>query len=195
MSRPSYLVCFTHVRQAVHDVGLTLLSFVLYWSAYQGHELLMPYVSYAQGVDLLFLPAGIKLVMIMVAGWRGALGCGLALLTVAPRFWPEQDLAVLALYSALSVGVTYLVIEWLLRRRGLPQTLQGLSFWDIVVVDAFNTVLHGITVNLYFWLCGLRSADQLWSATLAMALGDFLGTGVALLLVLLAAQVLVPSRR
>lgn len=195
MPRPSQLVSLPHVRQAAHDIGLTLLSFMLYWTAYQGHELIQPYVAYAQGVDLLFLPAGIKLVMIMVAGWRGALGCGLALLSVAPHFWPEQDLALLMLYAMLSVGITWLVVELMLHHRGMEPTLQGLRFWDIVLIDAFNTMLHGVTINLFFWACGLRSAELLWSATLGMALGDFLGTGAALLLVLLAAQVLVPSRR
>ena len=194
MPRTSSLSCNPHIKQTFNDVGLTLLSFLLYWTAYQGHELILPYVAYAQGVELLFLPAGIKLVMIMVAGWRGALGCGLALLTVAPSFWPDQELAVLVLYAALSVGVTFLVAGLLLRHRGMGSTLQGLSFWDIVLIDAFNTVLHGITINLYFWAFGLRSSDELWSTTLAMALGDFLGTGAALLLVLLAAQVLVPKR-
>jgi len=190
MPRSSNPALTQPLEKTGHDVGLVLLSFLLYWTAYQGHALIHPYVSYAQGVDLMFLPAGIKLVMIMVAGWRGALGCGLALLSVAPDFWPEQELAVLSLYSALSVGVTWLVAHLMLNRRGLGPTLEGLRFWDIVLLDAVNTVLHGIAVNLYFWAFGMRSSESLWSSSLAMALGDFLGTGIVMLLVLLAAQLI-----
>ena len=177
------------------DLGLVLLGFVLYWMAYQCHELLLPYVAYRQGVELLFLPAGVKLVMVMVAGWRGALGCGLALFSLATLFWPELEPASLAAYAALSVGMTWAVVGLMLRHKALGHTLEGLSFWDIVQIDALNSLLHGIAVNSLFWSLGLRSSEALAPTALAMALGDFLGSGVILLLVLLVARVLVPQGR
>ena len=177
------------------DLGLIALGFTLYWLAYEFHELLLPYVSYAQGVELLFLPAGIKLVMVMVASWRGALGCGLALFSLSARFWPGLELHWQLGYAALSVGMTWLVVGSMLRRKALGPNLDGLSFWDVVQIDAVNTVLHGVAVNSYFWALGLRSSEALWSSALAMALGDFLGTGVVMLLVLAAARFLVPATR
>jgi hypothetical protein len=195
MPRTSSLSCNPHTKQAFNDVGLTLLSFLLYWTAYQGHELLLPYVAYAQGVALLFLPAGIKLVMIMVAGWRGALGCGLALSWIATSIWPELDGALLMAYAALSVGVTWAVVSAMLRQKALGPSLEGLSFWDIVQIDAVNTVLHGIVISGFFWALGLRSGEELWPAALAMALGDFLGSGAIMLLVLLASRWLIPATR
>ncbi len=183
-------------RFSSHDLGLIALSFVLYWGTYEFNELLDPYTTYAQGVNLLFLPAGIKLVTILVAGWRGALGCGLALLWMAAtRFWIGLPLPVLIGYAALSVTTSYLTIALLLRRRRLGPVLEGLTFWDIVWIDAVNTVLHGLTINLYWWWFEQRSNEALLPSALAMALGDFLGTGVIMLLVLLVAQVLLPTRR
>lgn len=182
-------------QATAQDLGLVLLGFVLYWLAYQCHELLLPYVAYRQGVELLFLPAGVKLVMVMVTGWRGALGCGLALFSLATRFWPELDPVWLSAYAALSVGVTWAVVELMLSRKALEPTLEGLSFWDIVQIDALNSLLHGIAVNSLFWSLGLRSSETLASTALAMALGDFLGSGVILLLVLLLARVIVPQGR
>ena len=178
----------------VQDLHLIALSFALYWGGYELNALLDPYTSYAQGVNLIFLPAGIKLIMIMIAGWRGALGCGLALLWVAARFWAGQPWSVLTAYAALSVALTYGVVSWLLRQRELGATLEGLSFRDIVSIDLVNTLLHGVVINLYWWSLDQRSADALWSAALAMALGDFLGSGVILLLVLGVAHFLVPAR-
>jgi hypothetical protein len=176
------------------DIGLVLLGFALYWLMYQFHELLIPYVSYAQGVELLFLPAGIKLVMIMVAGWRGALGCGLALCWISASIWPELDAAWLMAYAALSAGLTWAVVSALLRRKALGPCLEGLSFWDIVQIDAANTLLHGIVINGFLWSLGLRGGEQVWPSALAMALGDFLGSGVVMLLVLLVGQVVLPMR-
>ena len=181
--------------QIVQDFNLVALSFALYWGAYELNELLDPHAWYMQGVSLIFLPAGIKLVMIMVAGWRGALGCGLALLWLAARFWTGQPWSVLAAYAALSVVLTYGVVSWLLRRRALGATLEGLRFWDIVSIDLVNTLLHGVVINLFWWSLGQRGADALWSAALAMALGDFLGSGAILLLVLGSAHFLVPATR
>jgi hypothetical protein len=176
------------------DIGLVLLGFALYWLMYQFNELLMPYVSYAQGVALLFLPAGIKLVMIMVAGWRGAMGCGLALWWISASIWPELDAAWLMAYAALSAGLTWAVVSALLRRKALGPCLEGLSFWDIVQIDAANTLLHGIVINGFLWSLGLRGGEQVWPSALAMALGDFLGSGVVMLLVLLVGQVVLPMR-
>lgn len=177
------------------DLGPVVLGFSLYWTAYQFHELLIPYVSYAQGVELLFLPAGIKLVMVMVGGWRGALGCGIALFSLSTRFWPAVDLAWLGIYATASVCVTWMVVTLMLEQKALGTSLEGLSFWDIVQIDSVNTVLHGIAVNSFFWMLGLRSIEELWSTSLAMALGDFLGTGVVMLLVLAVSRFIVPTTR
>ena len=175
-------------------LGLIALSFTLSRLTYELHELVTPYVAYTQGVDLLFLPAGVKLVLIMVAGWRGALGCGLSLLSLSTRFWPDLEPVWLLLYSTLSVGMTWLVVSVMLRRMALGPTLEGLSFWELVQIDMLNTLLHGIAVNGYFWSLGLRSSESFWSAALAMTLGDFLGAGVIMLLVLLVARLIAPVR-
>ena len=175
-------------------LGLIALSFTLSRLTYELHELLTPYVAYTQGVDLLFLPAGVKLVLIMVAGWRGALGCGLSLLSLSTRFWPGLEPVWLLCYSTLSVGITWLVVSVMLRHMALGPTLEGLSFWELVQIDMLNTLLHGIAVNGYFWSLGLRSSETFWSAALAMTLGDFLGAGVIMLVVLLAARLIAPAR-
>lgn len=175
-------------------LGLIALSFALSLLTFELHELLTPYVAYTQGVDLLFLPAGVKLVLIMVAGWRGALGCGLSLLSLSTRFWPGLEPVWLLCYSTLSVGITWLVVSVMLRHMALGPTLEGLSFWELVQIDMLNTLLHGIAVNGYFWSLGLRSSETFWSAALAMTLGDFLGAGVIMLVVLLAARLIAPAR-
>ncbi len=175
-------------------LGLIALSFALSRLTFELHELLTPYVAYTQGVDLLFLPAGVKLVLIMVAGWRGALGCGLSLLSLSTRFWPGLEPVWLLCYSTLSVGITWLVVSVMLRHMALGPTLEGLSFWELVQIDMLNTLLHGIAVNGYFWSLGLRSSETFWSAALAMTLGDFLGAGVIMLAVLLAARLIAPAR-
>lgn len=175
-------------------LGLIALSFTLSRLTYELHELVTPYVAYTQGVDLLFLPAGVKLVLVMVAGWRGAVGCGLSLLSLSTRFWPDLEPIWLLLYSALSVGMTWLVVCFMLKRMALGPMLEGLSFWELVQIDMLNTLLHGIAVNGYFWALGLRSSETFWSAALAMTLGDFLGAGVIMLLVLLVARLIEPVR-
>lgn len=178
----------------VQNLGLIVLSFVLSRLSYECHEWVTPYVAYTQGVDLLFLPAGVKLVMIMVAGWRGAVGCTLSLLSLSTRFWPGLEPIWLLLYATLSVGMTWLVVCVMLKCRALGPALEGLSFWDLVQIDMLNTLLHGIAVNSYFWALGLRSSESFWPAALAMSFGDFLGTGVIMLLVLLAARIIAPVR-
>ena len=175
-------------------LGLIALSFALSRLTFELHELLTPYVAYTQGVDLLFLPAGVKLVLIMVAGWRGALGCGLSLLSLSTRFWPDLEPVWLLCYSTLSVGMTWLVVGVMLRHLALGPTLEGLSFWELVQIDMLNTLLHGFAVNGYFWALGLRNSETFWSAALAMTLGDFLGAGVIMLLVLLVARLIAPAR-
>jgi hypothetical protein len=56
--------------------GLALATFcgLVYYAAFFLQTMISPWVNYTQGIDWLFIPAGIKLVAFMIAGVWGFLG-------------------------------------------------------------------------------------------------------------------------
>lgn len=169
----------------VQGLMLASLSGLGFWLAYQINELFDAWTLYSQGVNLLFLPAGVKHVAILIAGTWGALGCGLSLFVLALEFWHGTPTPQIASYSLISTGATWLGIVLSLRVLGVDAQLNGLKFIHLPLMDLITTALHGLTTNAYFALVGMKTDDYLGHA-MAMMVGDFTGSLIVLMLFWLA---------
>ena len=172
----------TYLWQGLLLSGLSGLGFFL---VYQVNELFEPWSEYGQGVNLLFLPAGIKHVAVLIAGPWGALGCCVSLFILALDFWHGTPTGQIATYSLISTGATWLGIILSLRMLGVDADLTRLKFIHLPLMDLVTTAIHGFTTNAYFTLTGMKSGDFLVHS-LAMMVGDFTGSLVVLSLLWLA---------
>lgn len=167
--------------------GLVIASAagVIYFLTYQLNELFDSWALYAQGINLLFLPAGIKHLAILLGGKWGALGCFLALFALASEFWSGQPLEHIALYSLISTASTWAAIVFSLRVLGITPELKNLKFIHLPLIDLITTSVHGFTTNAYFIMVGMKSENFTQNA-LAMMFGDFAGSFILLMLLWLA---------
>lgn len=156
-----------------------------YVFVYRINELMDPWAIYAQGINLVFLPAGIKHLAILLAGGWGALGCAVALFGLATEFWHGMATEQIALYSAISTAATWVGIGLSLRLLGISRDLHNLKFRHLPMMDVITTVLHGFTTNLFFIATGMKS-DNFVGNALAMAFGDFAGSFIVLSVLWLA---------
>ena len=168
----------------VAKLAIALATALLYTLAYTVNETFDELAVYAQGVSLIFLPSGVRTVMILVGGRWAALGAGVALAFMAHGIWPEMSLPVLVGYAAVSSVTAWLAISTMLRLLKIPRDLSGLRFAHLPVIDLVTTLAHAFVVNSYFVLFGLRSPDHIADTALAMAFGDFVGTGVVMLVLM-----------
>lgn len=154
---------------------------VIYFLTYQVNEFFDSWALYAQGINLIFLPAGIKHLAILLGGIWGALGCFVALFVLANEFWSGQPLELIALYSFISTASTWAAIIFALRVLGITSDLKNLKFIHLPLIDLITTSVHGFITNAYFIVTGMKSENFTQNA-LAMMFGDFTGSFILLTL-------------
>jgi hypothetical protein len=161
-------------------VGTGLLYVLAVWfnrSVLQAQDLFT-------GVALFFLPAGVKLMALLIGRQWGALGLLVSNFVMSLFEWQGVPVPMLLLMSAVWVGVTWAVVETLLRTMRLPADLSGLRFSHFIVIDAAAAILHAFAFNGLLLQSGLRAYADYLNAVWGMALGDFLGSGAFALMVL-----------
>ena len=131
--------------------------------------------SFAPGISLIFIPAGVKLVAALVSGFWGVLGTVIALTYAAPEFWADQPLWFYPLYGALSGFTTLFAVRLMKRLLRIEDDLSNLRLLQLPVIDLFSTLCHGFVVNVFFILCNLSTGPDLLLRATGMAVGDFVG--------------------
>jgi hypothetical protein len=160
---------------------LATVAAILYFVTYRFNELFDAWFLYAQGINLVFLPAGIKHLAILLGGPWGALGCFVSLFILANEFWQGVPTGDIALYSLVSTCATWAGIAVCLKVLGLDRDLTNIRFIHLPLIDLFTTFLHGFTTNVFFILKGMKT-DHLMTNALAMMVGDFIGSFIILTL-------------
>ena len=162
-------------NHALQGPLLALATGILYFLTYRFNELFDGWALYAQGINLIFLPAGIKHLAILLAGEWGALGCFIGLFVLANEFWNGTPVWQIALYSLISTGATWAGLMLSLRALGINRDLSNLRFIQLPIMDLMTTAIHGFTINVFFIVGGMKS-DHMVSNALAMMFGDYVGS-------------------
>lgn len=137
--------------------------------------------SYAPGISLVFLPAGIKLLAALISGFWGVLGTVIALGCVTPNFWPDQPLWFYGVYPALSGFSTLAIVAVMKRLLDIDEDIHNIRFVHIPIIDLCATLVHGVVVNGFFALDQLSVDKDFLTRAFAMSVGDFLGSLILLL--------------
>jgi hypothetical protein len=126
----------------------------------------------------LFIPAGIKLVAFMIAGVWGFLGIAFFGLITAFDVWQSDSLAVHVGNILIWAGVPYVTYRFVAKMLSLDLELINLKYGHVVAISLATTLTSSVGSSLYQYLINNRSFDMLTLTTFAMAIGDFIGTGV-----------------
>lgn len=171
---------------------LALLSFVAYWASFRINALITPWTEYGPGVSLVFIPAGVKLVALLVAGGWGLLGLAGAALWMAAEVWVQSGVGELVGNIAVWLGVPFVVVELMLRLLGIQRDLSNLTFWPLLMIGTAATAASSFASSAYaVGFHGRQEADWMGSA-LAMLLGDIVGAGLVVIVGMTALQLLRP---
>jgi hypothetical protein len=175
-------------------VLLAVLSALAYTLTYSANVYVIQAQETFVGVALFFLPAGVKLVAIMVARYWGALGLFCVNFIHTQSFWSGLSWPEMLGVSLVWVGSTLAVVIVLSRSMHLSPDLKGLRFGQFVWLSLTAAVVHGLAFNAYMVFIDVRDSAEFIGSAYAMALGDFLGSG-AVMLILLGLFKLIRSRR
>jgi hypothetical protein len=128
----------------------------------------------------IFLPAALRLIAVLVLGWRGMLGLYLGAMATNATFfasaWSDESLGAAAV-SALAPGAAVALTRG---RLDLRPDLSGLSPYDLILLANVSAICSALLHSAYLqWLgYGLDATGS----PVAMYVGNVVGTVLALYL-------------
>lgn len=174
---------------------MALVTFCAYWLSFRVNALVSPWAEYAPGASLIFLPAGVKLVALLVAGGWGALGLAAAAALMASDIWTTANFYELIGNIVVWLGVPYVIVESVLRIQGVKRDLSNLTFTPLLFILVAVTVVGSAASSAYAVFAHGRKSDDYLAAASAMAVGDFVGAGLMLILAISVLKLLKKTPR
>jgi hypothetical protein len=177
--------------EAMMNAPLTPYLFGFFgWYAMWLIQLQLTTFDYALGVSLIFLPAGIRTLAVLIFGFRGAIGVflGSILSTVGymdhVRTMTFTHISIVAAISAFSAYLMMTLVCWWRRIGG---NLDELAFGDVLTIvftqGLLSASLHQIIyayhpIEIAYDHPSQAEAFRLWAA---MATGDIVGSMILML--------------
>ena len=164
------------------DSILTAVVFgVTYWVSFEISKHYDLTQSFAPGVSLIFIPAGVKLLAALVGGLWGVMGVVLALIYLANDFWAGQSQLFIFLTATINGLSTLAVVEAMRRLLTIDDDLSNLRLLHLPLIDLANSVCHGLVHNAFWIFWGVEKPSDFLSHATAMTVGDFFGSLIVLL--------------
>ncbi len=162
------------IRETLETTALTLGSAVLFASFFQFNGWLFADLIYREGVNWVFLPAGFRVILVLILGLPGAMGIMLATWFIDRDSLGTSGMG-LALVNGVVSGFTPLWVLKLLERGKRSQhllkdiTAQRLLNFTLIF-SAANALAHHLV-----WLLLGRANINIWVDVWPMFIGDAIG--------------------
>ncbi len=170
-----------HRRAVASDLGAVAATALAWIAAFHLNDWLFARAELSSFVSLIFLPAGVRVLSVLLLGWPAVLGLFVGVVIVAIPNWHLPAAFVPAAISAMAPAVAVTVAT---RSMRLRDDLAGITPRQMAIISFAEAALNALPSNLFFWAEG-RTVSP-WLDVWPMFLGDLLGT----LLLLYCAAVL-----
>lgn len=164
-----------HFNMSVTDLAVAAITFLVFVGSFHLNQRLDSYMLYAPGVSLIFIPAGVKLLSILIGRLPAIVGLYIASVYVSTEIWRDLQAASLYLFAAASVFSYAIAAYVVMTLAGIFRDLHNLRYHHIVVLSLSASVFNSVAHNAAYLMVGVTATDAQWVTSAAMALGDFLG--------------------
>lgn len=166
--------------QALDGLLFALCSAAAYRLALWVNEWISPWDPMFFGVYLVFLPAGVKLLAILVGHHWGALGILVVEFLVRWAEYGGLPGTLVLLELTVWVGSTYLAVLWLLRSGRLPWTLAGVTLRQLAIIAIGTAATNALANNAFALATGRLASESFWHSAMAWMVGDVVGALIVL---------------
>jgi len=177
-----------HQTNRLH-VSLVLVCAVFYFFAFQLNAHLFGDLQFSAGVNWVFIPSGLRLLLVLVLPELGAIGIVLASFAINYLYGAPDAHLFNIVTSAIS-GLTPLAARYVaIHALRVHVDLSGLTGQNLFKASLLFALLSALAHQI--WYVSQGATTDFIASTLVMALGDLLGT----VLVLAMASVLIKLYR
>ena len=161
----------TSIRQ---QFTMILATMVMFGAALLINELLFKHLEFAEGINWIYLPAGVRLLATLLFAEAGAIGLlAISWLYCFFILFPHEPVRAFV-GGILASAAPYLVYLGARRWLDLQGSLANLAAWQVLVCSIAYSIASPLLHHIWFALYEGR-ADLLGSFAV-MALGDLAGT-------------------
>lgn len=188
MPQPNLIQTLVNAKPTPYLFGA--LGWALMWKIQTLLQTQLTGLDYATGVALVFLPAGIRTLAVLVFGLRGAIGVFIGCIFSTIEYLgqlPMIELSHVLIISAISAFSAYLMMQLVCWWQKIGSDLEELQFSDVLFIVFTQGLLSASLHQLLFAQLGFEGAYsnpspwetfRLWAA---MATGDVVGSMVLML--------------
>lgn len=151
-----------------------LISALLYAITFGINSLLMSSLTFSPGVNWIFLPAGLRLLLTLLFGLSGAIGISLASTLIAINFYFQHDL-LSGLGAGLLGGIApYCARLFVFRNMDLTSNLETLDGHTLLNCIFIYSLMSPIFHQTWFFVRGING--DFIEHVGVMFIGDLVGT-------------------
>lgn len=160
--------------RAIH-FWMATISAVLFTLSFRLNQLFDHYFVYAAGISLLFIPAGVKLLLLLVGRLPAYVGLLISGTYLGIGIWPEKSMFPVFLFAFVGLTNYAVAAKLVMKLFAIHRNLGNLKYWHIVLLSAAASLLNGVVHNLIYITQDVTVTEELISKSLAMTFGDFMG--------------------
>lgn len=171
------------------QIATALVASIMLVGSFKVNQNLDHLMLFAPGVSLIFIPAGVKLLCILVGGLPAAIGVYIGSVYLSTLMWTQVP-SLGNMFMALIAVATYgLAVYLVMRKFRIRPDLSNLSYWHVIWLSSAASLMNGFGLNLAYLSQGVTSAGEFLSKSTAMAFGDFLGCFAVVMLFNIAIRI------
>ena len=172
-------------------IGSIFVSGIVWLGVSLLNSVLMSSTAVTTGIALVYLPAGFRLLMILLFGFWGALGIFLTNPILFVEYFGTASITETVINSGIAAFVPYLVVRACSRYFGVSSSLLELKPIHLPVLALAASLATPLAFNFQFLLAGRKPPELFPTNFTAMTFGDFVGC----LLVIGCARLLIAAYR
>ena len=121
----------------------------------------------------IYLPAGIKVLSVLIFGWMAAIGVGLAVFIRLIIFQPEQPWYIWLTVAVLGSVILVLTVNLTLKGLGIARDLHNLKYRDVVTLALFASFAHGFSYTYVIFVIHNYAFDNFMRESMIIVMGGF----------------------
>lgn len=164
------------------DLLVAACVFLLFTGSYKVNEYFDSFMLFAAGVSLIYIPAGVKLLCLLVGGVPALVGLFASSLYLNILLWSTLSLTSALLFASIGVGSYAIAVYVVKGYLKIGPNLSNLSYWHIIVLSVTASLFNGFGQNFVYLTQGVTANEEMLRKSAAMAFGDFLGCFVVVML-------------